>query len=312
VSGEHGFQVHRARVRERVDMAYVREGAGGFPLLLVHGWPETKRIWWRNVEPLVAAGFEVIVPDLAGFGDSSLAEDDVYDVAAHARDLHALVTEVLGHSRCVTAGGDLGGLVLYDLSLRFEELVVRQALFNTVPPILPDEYEAAGIPRAIPREVRQAADYFMRQARDADALTAELDSPEKRRAYVAQMYGPRFWAAPGAFTAEDVEFHVEPFGDVSSFRASIANYEYAGGPRQVSELPRIFERTPVPTLILYGPEDHVIPRDFPRRMEVACLERVGPFVVEGAGHFLQWERADVLNQALRYFCLDLLSPSREP
>jgi len=33
---------------------------------------------------------------------------------------------------------------------------------------------------------------------------------------------------------------------------------------------------------------------------------VGPFVVEGAGHFLQWARAEVLNQALRYFCLDLL------
>ena len=61
---------------------------GGFPLLLLHGWPETKRIWWRNVEPLVAAGFEVIVPDLAGFGDSGLADDDHYDVA-RARARHA-------------------------------------------------------------------------------------------------------------------------------------------------------------------------------------------------------------------------------
>ena len=191
--------VHQARVRDRVDLAYVREGAGGFPLLLLHGWPETKRIWWRNVEPLVAAGFEVIVPDLAGFGDSGLADDDHYDVAAHARDMHALVSEVLGHERCITAGGDLGGLVLYDLSLRFEGFVARQVLFNTVPPILPDEYEAAGIAREIPREVRQAADYFMRQARDADGLAAELDTAEKRRRYVAQMYGPRFWAAPGSF-----------------------------------------------------------------------------------------------------------------
>jgi pimeloyl-ACP methyl ester carboxylesterase len=305
-----GFQVHRARVRDRVEMAYVREGEGGFPLLLLHGWPETKRIWWRNVEPLAAAGFEVIVPDLAGFGDSGLAGDDHYDVAAHARDLHALLTEVLGHSSCVTAGGDLGGLVLYDLSLRFEELVVRQVLFNTVPPILSEEYEAAGIAREIPRETRQAADYFVRQARDADGLAAELETAEKRRRYVAEMYGPRFWAAPGSFGREDVEFHVEPFGDAESFRASIANYEYAGGPRQVSEAPRIFEKSAVPTLLLYGPEDHVIPRDFPRRMAVACTERVGPFVVEGAGHFLQWEQADVLNQAIRYFCLDLLSASR--
>jgi len=305
------FQVHRARVRNRAEIAYLREGAGGFPLLLLHGWPETKRIWWRNVEPLAAAGFEVIVPDLAGFGDSSVAEDGHYDVAAHARDIHALVSDVLGHKRCVTAGGDLGGVVLYDLSLRFEDFVVRQVLFNTVPPILTEEYDAAGIAREIPREVRQAADYFLRQSRDADGLAAELDTVKKRRRYVAEMYGPRFWAAPGAFAREDVDFHVEPFGDADSFRASIANYEYAGGPRQVSEVPRFFERTPVPTLLLYGPEDHVIPRDFPHRMSVACAEHVGPFVVEGAGHFLQWEQAEVLNQAIRYFCLDLLSASSQ-
>ena len=296
-------------MRDRAEIAYVREGPGGFPLLLLHGWPETKRIWWRNVEPLAAAGFEVIMPDLAGFGDSGPADDDHYDVAAHSRDMHALVTEVLGHPRCATAGGDLGGVVLYDLSLRFEELVVRQVLFNTVPPILADEYEAAGISRGLPREQRQAADYFLRQAHDADGLAAELDTPEKRRRYVAQMYGPRFWAAPGKFTEEEIDFHTEPFGDGESFRASIANYEYAGGPREVSELPRFFERTAVPTLILYGPEDHVIPRDYPRRMEVACTERVGPFVVEDAGHFLQWEQPEVLNQAIRYFCLDLLSAS---
>ena len=151
------FTVHRARVRDRVEIAYLREGEGGFPLLLVHGWPETKRIWWQNVEPLARAGFEVIVPDLAGFGDSSVASDDRYDVAAHSRDMHALVSDVLGHSRCVTAGGDLGGVVLYDLSPRFEEFVVRQVLFNTVPPILPEQYEAAGIAKAIPREVRQGS-----------------------------------------------------------------------------------------------------------------------------------------------------------
>jgi pimeloyl-ACP methyl ester carboxylesterase len=44
------FAVHRAEVRG-VEMAYLREGRGGFPLLLLHGWPETKPIWWRNVSP---------------------------------------------------------------------------------------------------------------------------------------------------------------------------------------------------------------------------------------------------------------------
>ena len=45
--------------------AYVRQGAGGVPLLLIHGFPETKRIWWRVIEPLAVAGFDVIAPDRA-------------------------------------------------------------------------------------------------------------------------------------------------------------------------------------------------------------------------------------------------------
>jgi pimeloyl-ACP methyl ester carboxylesterase len=51
------FVVHRTKVRDDLELAFVREGSGGYPLLLLHGWPETKRIWWRNIEPLAAAGF---------------------------------------------------------------------------------------------------------------------------------------------------------------------------------------------------------------------------------------------------------------
>jgi pimeloyl-ACP methyl ester carboxylesterase len=305
------FEVRRAQVRG-VELAYLREGEGGFPLVLLHGWPETKRIWWRNVEPLARAGFEVIVPDLRGFGDSGLAPDGAYDVATESRDVHALVRELLGHERCVTCGGDLGGVVCQDLSLRFEGFVVRQVLFNTIPPRLPEDYERAGIPAEVPLHTRTASDYFLRQGTDADGLAAELDGAEARRRYVAQMYGPRFWAAAGAFAPEDVEFHVEPFGDAERFRASLATYEYALGTRRFDEPPLLRERSPIPTLVLYGPEDHVIPATFPAQMDVAFSERIGTFEVAGAGHFLQWERAAKLNQAIRYLCLDLLGPDRPP
>jgi pimeloyl-ACP methyl ester carboxylesterase len=286
------FTVRRLEL-DGAEIAYLREGEGGRPLLLLHGWPETMRIWWRNVAPLAEAGFEVIVPDLRGFGESGLARDDRYDAAAHAADMAALVRDELGHDRVIACAGDLGGVVAQDLSLRFEGLVERLVLFNTIPPVLPDG------PREVPREVRMAADYFVRHATDADGLAAELDTPERRRRYVAQFYGSRFWAAPGAFGREDVDFMTEPFADADRFRASIANYEYAGGPRRSPERIRLAEVNPTPALILYGPEDHVIPRDFPQRMEAAFPDRAGPFVVEGAGHFLQWERADVLNGALR-------------
>jgi pimeloyl-ACP methyl ester carboxylesterase len=299
------FTLHRATVRG-VEIAYWREGVGGFPLVLLHGWPETKRIWLRNVRPLAEAGFEVIVPDMRGFGDSGLAADGLYDIAAESRDIEALLRDELGHSSIVTCGGDLGGVVLQDLALRFPGLVDRQVMFNTVLPLLGDAYAEAGVEVELSPVTSMAADYFQRQANDADALAAELTTPDQRRRYVAQMYGSRFWAAPGTFTPEDVEFHVEPFGDADRFRASIANYESAAGARERSELPRFMEVNPTPTLVLYGPEDHVIPRTFPRAAEVAFPDRMGTFVVPGAGHFLQWERADLLNDALRHFCPDLL------
>ncbi|HWX95916.1 MAG TPA: alpha/beta hydrolase [Solirubrobacteraceae bacterium] len=299
------FRLERAEVREGVSLAYLRAGLGGYPLLLVHGWPETKRIWWRNITPLADAGFEVIVPDLRGYGDSGLAPDGFYDLAAHARDMHALVAGVLGHDRCAAAGGDLGGGVIQDLGLRFEGFVDRQVLFNCVLPLLGEHYEAAGIPTAPPREMRMAADYFIRQGREADALAGELDTPEKRRRYVGEFYGHRFWATPASFSHAEVDFMTEPFADAERLRAGWGNYESALGTRALSETPRFFEVSAVPTLALYGPDDHVIWRQFPEMCEVAFSELVGPFVVPRAGHFLQWERAELFNRTVEYFLRDL-------
>ena len=299
------FAVQHAEVRDGVDLAYVREGAGGYPLLLVHGWPETKRIWWRNIGPLADAGFEVIVPDLRGFGDSGLAPDGFYDLAAHARDLEALLRTLLGHERCAAAGGDLGGGVIQDLALRFEGLVERQLLFNCVLPLLGDAYKAAGVPTAPGPEMRMAADYFVRQGREADALAGELDTPERRRRYIAEFYGHRFWASPGAFSREDVEFMTQPFADERRLRAGWGNYESALGTRPLSERPRFFEVSSVPTLALYGPDDHVIWSHFPQMCEVAFSELFGPYIVQRAGHFMQWERAELLNRTIECFVGDL-------
>lgn len=299
------FVTHRATLTSGATLAYLHAGVGGFPLLLAHGWPETKRLWWKVVAPLAAAGFEVIAPDLRGFGESDADPGGFHDLAAHAEDLRALVQDVLGHARIATAGGDLGGGVLQDLALRHDGLVARQVLFNCILPILRDEYAAAGLSATLGPVSRQAADYFLRQGRDADALAAELDTPDKRRRYVATFYGSRFWGTPGGFSAEDVDFMTEPFADGEHLRASFGNYESALGSRPLLEPPRFFAVSDVPTLALYGPDDHVIYADWCERCEVAFSDLTGPFIVPRAGHFLPWERPGLFVKAVVAFLRDL-------
>ena len=208
--------------------------------MLVHGWPESKRIYWRVIAPLVDAGFEVIVPDLRGFGDSEVgpSDDPFGDVATHSRDVHALVHDHLGHDRAVLVGGDLGGPVIQDLALRFPGFTDRLVLFNSPVPYLREAMEGMRTRPAI-----EAADYFLRQGTDADALAADLATPGERRRYIATFYGSRFWAHPGAFDPTAVEFHTEPFADAAKLRATFRTYESVFDPGRGAS-PPCSKRTP--------------------------------------------------------------------
>ena len=300
------FELHRAEVAPGLELAYVHEGRGGYPLLLVHGYPETKRIWWRNITPLVAAGYEVIVPDLRGYGDSDLSLDDEYDLVLYAKDLYALVHDVLGHERCGLIGGDVGGVVICDMANRYPGFVDRMIFFNTIAPMIPgreDWYAAHGLSMvALPHG--PTGDYRIRQGRDWKQLLEDLDTPARRRQYIRDFYEHRLLASQGSFNEDDFDFMVEPFEDARRLAASWAPYQLEYD-RPMSELPLILQEVETPTLILYGPDDQVVPKDFPKRCEVAFPNRIGPLVVPECGHFLQWERADVLNQLATYFFADL-------
>jgi 2-amino-4-hydroxy-6-hydroxymethyldihydropteridine diphosphokinase len=290
------FARHRASPRG-FPLAYTREGEpGAEALLLLHGWPETRRIWWRNLEPLARAGFDVVAPDLRGFGDSASAPDGAGDVVSHSRDLYALVRGTLGLERIHVVAGDLGGAVAQDLSLRFPGFVDRMLLFNCPLPYL--EGEMATLRTRPPSAV---LDYYLRQGKDADALAAELDTEAKRRDYVQAFYTTRGWAHPGSFSPEAVDFHVAPFLAADELRASFRAYESVFDPKQ-RVAPALWERNPTPTAVLFGISDAVMPPDFdamaaavfPNALEIARLE--------GAGHFLQWEAPDALHATLARHC----------
>ena len=132
------FPVERATLPGRPGARLRARRRGRLSAAAVHGWPETKRIWWRNIEPLAAAGFEVIVPDLRGFGDSGLAPDGFYDPAAHARATSTRwCTTCSATSAARPRAATSAASSIQDLGLRFEGFVERQCLFNTVPPVLP-------------------------------------------------------------------------------------------------------------------------------------------------------------------------------
>jgi pimeloyl-ACP methyl ester carboxylesterase len=285
-------------------LAYVHEGVGGYPLLLVHGWPETKRIWWRVIEPLAAAGFEVIAPDLRNFGESEVAPDGFGDVASSSRDLHALVHDHLGHDRAVLVGGDFGGPIIQDMALRFGPFVDRMALFNS--PLPYDKVRMAGM-RTRPLS---AHDYFLRQGTDADALAAELATPEQRRRYIATFYSSRFWAHPGAFDDASIAFHTEPFADGAKLRASFGAYESAFSKAATSEPAMIGANSGTRTLILFGTSDHVLYPDFDRMASVVFDDHVGPYLVRDCGHFVQWEASHALSSGVAALCADRLGSQR--
>ena len=267
--------------------------------MLVHGWPESKRIFARVFQPLLDAGFEVIVPDLRGFGDSEVGPsgDPYGDVPTHARDVHALVHGHLEHRSAVLVGGDLGGPVIQDLALRFPGFADRMVLFNS-----PLPYVKGAMDGLRTRPPMEAADYFLRQGTDADALAAELTTADQRRRYIATFYTSRFWAHPGAFTPDEVAFHTEPFGDGDKLRASFRPYESTFSETARSE-PALLEVNPaVRCVVLFGASDHVLYPDFDRMAAVVFPDHVGPFLLRDCGHFVPWEAPHALVSTIVAFC----------
>jgi pimeloyl-ACP methyl ester carboxylesterase len=73
-----------------IGIHYVRHGSGA-PLVLLHGWPEFWYVWRKNI-PTLAESFNVVAPDLRGFGDSDKPDDPPEELRGNlVEDLRALV-----------------------------------------------------------------------------------------------------------------------------------------------------------------------------------------------------------------------------
>ncbi len=89
----------------------------GRPVVLVHGWPDTGACWRHQVPALVAAGFQVIVPDLRGYGGSDKPADVAsYSILSLAGDVLAVLDD-LGIERAHVVGHDWGAGIAWALAM---------------------------------------------------------------------------------------------------------------------------------------------------------------------------------------------------
>lgn len=110
-------------------------GGNGPPLLLLHGFPQTKAIW-SQVAPELAKHFTVVAADLRGYGASSKphgkADHSTYSKRSMAADQQALMKS-LGFDRFFLLGHDRGGRVSHRLAMDFPESVLRLMVLDISP-----------------------------------------------------------------------------------------------------------------------------------------------------------------------------------
>lgn len=113
----------------------LRHGGSGPPLLLLHGNPQN-HVCWHKIAARLAQHFHVILPDLRGYGDSSLPEPGPdhsnYSFRAMALDM-VEVMEGLGYKEFFLVGHDRGGRTAHRLCLDHPERVRRVCLMDIIP-----------------------------------------------------------------------------------------------------------------------------------------------------------------------------------
>jgi haloacetate dehalogenase len=288
-----GFERRRVRVTEtEIDLVI---GGSGPPLLLLHGYPQTKAMWHR-VAPRLAADFTVVAPDLRGYGASGKppAGDDHagYSKRAMARDQVEVMT-TLGFERFRLAGHDRGARVAYRLALDHPARVTRLALLDIVPTYEQfsrvDRHAAAGSyhwyfliqPRGLPeRLIGNDPEFFLRYTLDAWCPT------------------------PGAFASDAMDEYVRAFKDPAVIHATCEDYragatiDFALDEADLQQGRRIA----CPSLVLWGDNG----RPHKRTNVVEIWSRWAVDVRGkgmGCGHFIAEEAPDAALAELRAFFL---------
>ncbi len=242
-------------------LAYTRQGQGT-PLVLIHGYPLDHSIW-DDVAPLLSGTFDLILPDLRGFG-ASAASTDVCTMADMASDLAELLDR-LGLQQAALAGHSMGGYVAlafaraYPARLRGLGLVASQVLADK-----PEGREARY------KTAATVAEHGVGVV--AEAMTPKLSTDAQVQALVRGLIEQQTSAAV--------------IGALQAMAERLDSTEL---------LPNL----QMPVVLIHGDADVLIPIDRAREVQTA-VPQARLFTLAGVGHMPMLEAPQQVADALKH------------
>jgi 3-oxoadipate enol-lactonase len=251
----------------------VDAGGEGSPVLFVHGFPLDRTIWRPVMSTLT--GWRRIAPDLRGMGLSDAPETG-YAMAEYADDLVALL-DALHVERAIVCGLSMGGYVAFELMRRHPSRVQGLVLMST----------RAG-----------ADDVEGRARRDAMAARVRRDGT----GFLADEMVPKLLAAASIETMPDVVRQVSTMVTASPADGIVGAL---AAMRDRSDARDLLPRIAVPTLVVAGSDDQLIPLGESRAMATA-IPQAHFAVIPSAGHLAPLEQSVNTSRVIREFLESLL------
>jgi pimeloyl-ACP methyl ester carboxylesterase len=280
-----------------LEIAYEAHGeSGGFPIVLLHGFPDDARAWDGVAGPLAADGYRVLVPYLRGYGPTRFldpAAPRTAQQAAIGQDLLDFM-DALDLARVALAGYDWGGRAACIASIlapgRVRALVTVGG-YNVQNTVVP--------PGPAPAVEERA--YWYQWYFNTERGRAGL---ERNRRDICRLLWQE-WSPSWRFDDATFERTARSFDNPDFVDVVIHSYRHRyrnapGDPRLDPLEHRLAERPPitVPSIVLHGAQDTVDPlrrSDHDLSLFPAGTER---HVVEGAGHLLPREQPNAVVAAI--------------
>jgi epoxide hydrolase 4 len=260
--------------------------ADGPLVVLLHGFPEFWYGWRNQILPLAQAGYRVVVPDQRGYNLSEKPRHlSAYRVDRLAGDVVGLM-RALGHEQAALVGHDWGGIVAWTSAVLYPQHVTRLAALNA-----PYHMVAPRVIARNPAQLRMSAYIlFFQIPLFAEALL-------RNNYWEPLVRTLRRTSRPGIFSDAVIEHYRQAWwrrgamtGMLNWYRALL---------RRPLPLP-LKPRISAPTLILWGARDTALSRPM-AQLSAALCEHVRLVFFEDAGHWVQHEQAEEVNELLFEF-----------